>query len=275
MNTVELPDWLKELRRIEIVNRVKTDPRSLGNSLLGLDMNAARLAIGNGQADFDAPCGDLSEADLALLYAYLLQKGHLEELLVAFRQLFKNPARPDHPIVLDIGCGPFTGGFAFAGALGKNARFDYVGIDRAASMRALGDRLACSDLVPLHGFKLWAADLNSVDWRHPPGWRDVVVIISYLFASPTLNHKLLFHDLSCLLDRFGRGAVTLLYTNSTKEMANRQYPRFRKKLEEVGFHRWADATGKIDVKRSSRSRERLLNYALFHRPARSVLPLGK
>ena len=73
-----------------------------------MDMGGAFEAIGGGQADFDAPCGDLTPDDLALLYAYLNQKGHLEELVAAFGQLLTR-SKPPNPIVVDIGCGPFTG----------------------------------------------------------------------------------------------------------------------------------------------------------------------
>ena len=95
MKTVELPDWLGELRRVHVTARVLDDPRSRDGTLFGMDMARAREAIGAGQADFDAPCSDLSPDDLALLYAYLNQKGHLEELVEAFGQLFAD-LKPPH-----------------------------------------------------------------------------------------------------------------------------------------------------------------------------------
>ena len=44
-----------------------------------------------------------------LLYSYWNQKRHLEELSAAFGQLFDR-SRPKNMIVIDLGCGPFTGG---------------------------------------------------------------------------------------------------------------------------------------------------------------------
>ena len=168
VKTVTLPDWLDELRRLEVTDRVRDDPRSTGGTLLGMDMETAFAAISGGQADFDAAVGDLSSDDLALLYAYLNQKGHLEELVEAFGQLLDG-TRPDNPIVVDVGCGPFTGGLALADALGDDPCFDYIGVDQAASMRQLGAHFASSKLVPGRIVCHWATDLGSVDWPHPPG----------------------------------------------------------------------------------------------------------
>lgn len=274
MDPVELPDWLNRVRKDEVVDPVRDDPRSQGDTLFGMDGRGAFDVVGGGQADFDAPCGDLSADDLALLYAYMNQKGHLEELVAAFGQLLAGE-KPRNPIVVDIGCGPFTGGLALAATLGEDPRFDYIGVDRADSMRRLGARQASSDLLPGQVTTHWAPDLGSVYWPHHPGWRDVIVIVSYLFASPSLDAEALFGDLNRLLGRLGRGAVTLLYTNSAHEGPNRQYPGFRERLVEVGFRAHAENRGEILVERWNGPRERNLYYALFHRPRRQTLSLGE
>jgi len=85
----ELPRWLEQLRRSEIVERVRSDTRSSERyPFLGVDRSTALQAIGWGQATFDEPWGSLSPGDRALLYAYFNQPGHLEELTAAFRMLF-------------------------------------------------------------------------------------------------------------------------------------------------------------------------------------------
>lgn len=272
----DLPNWLAQLRRVEIVERVRNDPRSIGDMLFGMDTNQAFAAIRGGQADFDAPLRGLSPDDRALLYAYLNQKGHLEELVTAFDQMFaKSTKRPQSPIVVDLGCGPFTGGLALAATFGHDPCFDYIGIDCADSMRRLGERLAHSSLVPGRVTTYWAACINALQWKEPPGWREVIVIISYLFASPTLDAEVVFMELDRLLRQLGYGAVTLLYTNSTREELNRQYPGFRQRLERAGFRVWADDQGEIAIERRSGSQERKLRYALFHRPQRETLTLGE
>ena len=52
-------------------------------------------AINWGQADFDEPTGALSAEDRVLLYSYLNQLGHLEELSEAFHQVFSKAAPAD------------------------------------------------------------------------------------------------------------------------------------------------------------------------------------
>lgn len=54
---IELPQWLHDVRRAEVVERIRKDPRSRGQTALGLDPAAAMQAIGWGQAQFDESWG--------------------------------------------------------------------------------------------------------------------------------------------------------------------------------------------------------------------------
>lgn len=273
---VSLPEWLEELRKTEIVRRVRNDPRSTAGAVLGIARDVAMEAAGWGQADFDSPWGNLTAEDRALLYAYFFQKGHLEELFEAFRQIFAD-ARPDNPIVVDLGCGPFTGWLAFAGALGGEPAFDYIGVDRSQTMCRLGERLAAAaaqfDESPRIA-RQWATEIASVSWESAPSWRPVIVIVSYLLASPTLDAEQLIVELDDLLAKLGRGPVTVLYTNSTRHDANRSFPAFRAALGTKGFDLYADDTGEIEIARLSGTRLRELRYALFRRQRRDTLRLG-
>ena len=276
---VELPQWLQDLRRSEIIKRVHDDPRSTEGTLLGASRDvAAREVIGGGQADFDQPWNGLSAADRALLYAYFNQRGHLEELAEAFRMLFADGRRPENPIVVDLGCGPFTGGLAIATALGHEHRLDYIGVDRSRTMREFGEKLASAtvelDQTPQIS-RQWSPDISSVTWGSAPGWRPVFVIVSYLLASPTLDAGKLIRELEVLLVKLGGGPVTVLYTNSPRAEANRGYPRFRTALEDAGFELTVEDTGSIEIERWAGSRDRRLRYALFHRRDQATLRLGE
>ena len=274
---VTLPQWLQTLRLSEISDRVGSDPRSVGGKVLGVDTNAARdEAAGWGQANFDENWGELSPDDRVLLYAYFFQRGHLEELVEAFRILFVNSC-PDDPIVVDLGCGPFTGGLAIACALKTGARFDYIGVDTSQAMRRLGEKLAIAstrlDVTP-HCHRHWSASLDSVSWKAPPSWRDVIVVVSYLFASPTLDVATLVAELKVLLGKLGGGSVTVLYTNSIRQEANLSFPLFCHSLQTMGFQLYADDTGTIEINRRATIRTRKLRYALFHRERQHTLRLG-
>ncbi len=275
---VVLPDWLKQLYDTEVVRRVKNDPRTIPGTALGVSPDDVQhQTIGWGQAEFDEPWGNLSPDDRALLYAYFLQRGHLEELTEAFRMLFSDSHPKGELIVVDLGCGPCTGGLAIAGALGSDSRFDYIGVDRSRAMRSLGEQLAKAT----HGFDEasqidhhWYADVSEVDWTSTLGWRPVFIIASYLLASPTLDATKLVADLDNLLKELGRGSVTVLYTNSITLDANYNFPEFKNALLGVGFRIVTDDEGVINIQRWAGQRSRRLRYALFHRPEQSMLPLG-
>ena len=268
---VELPQWLQELRTAEVVCRVRDDPRSVHGSFFGLSRQEALDTIEWGQAPFDEPLGDLSPDDRVLLYAYFNQKGHLEELTEAFRMIFANTA-PENPIVVDLGCGPATGGLALAGVL--PSVFDYIGVDSSQAMRSFGEHLASLAPQLSDGRCLWASDLAAVKWDPAPGWRPVLVIVSYLLASRTLNPDQVVAGLDDLLTKLGKGRVTMLYTNSPSPKANRNYPAFREALERAGFGMPADGTGEIAVERWEGDKRRSFRYAVFHRPAERRLRLG-
>ena len=103
----------------------------------------------------------------------------------------------------------------------------------------------------------------------------MVVVVSYLLASPTLNAAELIGELEELLRKLGRGPVTVLYTNSIRPDANLSFPVFRQELEGAGFELIADDTGRIDIERLQGQRERRLRYALFHRQSQNLLALGE
>jgi hypothetical protein len=268
---VAIPPWLDDLRRRMVVSVVQRDPRTSDRRLLGVAKEALfHQVLCGGQADFESPSDGSSPDDLALLYAYYLQPGHVEELVEAFGQHLSG-CNIDQPVVIDLGCGPFTGGLAVASALEPPNGFTYIGMDRASAMRRLGERLAIATVQSrrLDITRIWTADLNEVKWPEPPRWRPVIVIVSYLLASPTINPAALATDLDELLKRIGRGPLTLLYTNSVYRERNIHFPGFRGSLESIGLQLIKDEIGEIETT----YRTRQLRYALFYRPAQDTLEL--
>ena len=271
---IDLPQWLEALRSREIVERVMNDPRSVELTILGFDIDTAQHEIlDRGQANFDEPWGDLTPKDRALVYAYCNQLGHLEELYTAFYQLFQHNSTLFEPVVIDLGCGPCTGGLAFAGTQSKKPRFDYIGVDQARSMRTLGEHLASNTTHMDDTCRQWTADIPSVSWRSAPSWRPVLVIASYLLASQTLNPVTLINQLECLLRKIGNGPATVFYTNSSQPEDNRRFPDFQDALTGIGFKLIVNDLGVVETKRRTRKVERKLRYALFHRPSKQTLNL--
>jgi hypothetical protein len=267
------PNWLARLLRQEIIDVVNDHPTTTNNLVLNLSPDEIfNQVIGRGQADFDTPYLHLSGAERALLYAHFNQPGHLKELIEAFSQLFRNGPPRDPLIVVDAGCGPFTGGLALSAVI--NTPFSYIGVDRSVSMRDLGERLASSaqDLGSLNcSERQWVADFDGIKWQRPADWRPILVIASYLLASPTLDVAAFVRDIEGACNLFGRGPVTVLYTNSPLPWPNRNLDLFRNCLVGVGFRIVADDRGEITIERYDEVRTRELRYALFQRDAQAVL----
>ncbi|MGQ0593975.1 MAG: hypothetical protein ACT4QB_15425 [Gammaproteobacteria bacterium] len=274
---MSLPPWIAELRRTEVIERVHADGRTSPDRPLGIEKRRIQSdAICGGQADFDAPWESLSGGDRALLYCYYNQLGHLEELAAAFQMLFGTVRTMDDPFVLDLGAGPCTAGLALAGILGNAARFTYIGVERAASMSRLGERLAVAAAARMTAVERhWYESISTIRWPKPPSWRPVIVVVSYLLASPTVRANELVAELDAFVSKVGRGAVTVLYTNSPLAGPNRAFPAFRDALATAGFSLFADDLGGIMVNRYTGPQMRNLRYALFHRKARTILPLGR
>ena len=240
--------------------------------MLGVDHPTAMQVIEWGQAQFDEPVGTLEPHDRALLYAYWNQRGHLVELTAAFQQLFAH-GRPAGPlIVIDLGCGPFTGGLALAGQLSGDDEFDYIGVDRSDTMRELGEQLATAadamDGMPTIR-RHWVADVLHVSWQQALGWQPAIVIVSFLLASPTLDIHQLIGRLEQLLSRLSRGPTTVLYTNSPKARPNSGFGIFRDALLALGYQLVVDDIGKVHTERQDRE----VRYALFYRAEQQTLQL--
>ena len=275
MSEIQLASWLERLRREEILQKIRNDPRSSGlDSFLGYDAERAKQAAGWGQAVFDEPWRDLTPQDRVLLYSYFFQIRHLRELTVAFRHLFRDGPPDKQPVVIDLGCGPVTGALALAGVFGTRICFDYIGVDRSTAMLNFGEHMVSS--AKSHGEMQsvsyqCASEVSSVSWPSVPGWRPVFVIMSYLLASPTLDVKQLVADLDVLLERIGRGHVTVLYTNSPKSAPNRRFNNFSAALQDIGFRLDTNDIGTVEIESGSEIKKYELRYALFSRQRQTTL----
>lgn len=231
-------------------------------------------AAGWGQAKFDQPWKNLTPQDRVLLYSYFFQIRHLRELTVAFRHLFRDGPPDKRPVVIDLGCGPFTGALALAGVLGNEICFDYIGVDQSNTMINFGEHMiSCAKRSgEMQGVCYqYATEISSVSWRDAPRWRPVFVIMSYLLASPTLDVEQLVTDLNILLERIGRGHVTVLYTNSPRHDPNRQFAEFSAALQNVGFRLDTDDIGTVEIKSGPEMKNYELRYALFSRQRQNKL----
>jgi len=274
---ISWPNWLSTLRQKQIVSPILEDPRTklVPGSILGHSKESILgEAIGWGQADFSMTWRDLSPADRALLYAYFNQKGHIDELLIAFHQLFHSHVFELPPVLIDLGCGPFTAGLAFSSALPALKSFKYIGIDRASSMTELGEALALEAGQNIECERFWAQSVKDLIWPHGASYQEVIIIASYLLASPTVDIDEVLSDLTILLNKISLGSSCILYTNSIKPYPNRKLPELEETLSKHGFSKVVNENGSINRGSHPAGQQRKLRYALYVRQELNTLPLA-
>lgn len=273
---VAIKPWLDELRRRCIVEPITNDPRDTGVSGTRLGVAISwifRNAVGGGQASFDEPLAPFSSRDRVMLYAFLLQKGHVGELTHAFGKLLSDSHQLHGATVVDIGCGPFTSGLALANVAGNGVVFRYFGVDTSMAMRTLGVELAgaakeVGGLNPSTSVEFSDSTdrINFGPMRS--GW--TVVILSYLLASKTIDVELLTKQIVEACNRIGPGPVALLYTNAARDEATAAFPEFRDCMIAAGFKVHIEEFEKL----TDGDRPRDIHYALFYRMTGTPIPLS-
>lgn len=258
--------WLEQFRRDEIVAPLQQDQRTKDGNIFGHTSSwNFHQGICGGQANFDEEIDNLKPVDRAMLYAYFNQKAHVDELIHAFNQLVGGPGDMAGSTVLDIGCGPFTAGLAIANIVGPDQPFIYHGIDLYDSMIHVGRSFASK-------VRLWGEvhpasqidfhkSLRNVNFKSQPATKITVVILSYLFASSTINVDSLADEIIEACQKIGWGPVFIFYINSSREAAGANFPRFKDKMIQEGFSVEADAIEEF----TDTDKPRKIHYALFVR----------
>ena len=268
-----MENWLEQLISDVIERPIDEDERTTATTFLGWPRSQIFWdVIGVGQADFDMAIGHLTAFDRALLYAKYNQRRHLDELRHAFTRM-RGEEGVSRPTVIDIGCGPFTAGLAFAASFGAQEPFRYFGVDRAQSMLDLGTLLAngARERGAFHPQTTWTfgRDLDDVDFGPVRGeW--ALVVASYLLASPTIDIDVLVASILGTLERVGPGPVAVLYTNSANAAARAKFPAFCDALVQGGFEVRADEVERfMDTTKAPKD----LHYALLFRAAQNTITI--
>lgn len=276
VNLVTLHPWYVSLRQSMVVDPTMNDPRETRRPGTRLGWPTSWIfntAIGGGQADFDKPIENLTPRDRAMLYAFFNQKGHIEELIHAFGKLWPDPTSIHGTMIIDVGCGPFTGGLALANIVGDAAKFRYFGVDRAKSMCELGQELAqgARDAGALHSQTeiQFVAELDQLPVASLC-LEPIVIVLSYLLASDTLNVDEMFDGLLRVFGKKSLSPVSVLYTNTARADARKKYPQLRQRLVEAEFQIVVEAEETL----TEGSKARSVHYALFHRPAPAELSMS-
>lgn len=268
--------WLEDLRRQAIVRPIQTDYRTKPDKPLGRNVPwLFKHAIGGGQANFDLQIEDLTPLNRVMLYAYLNQKAHVDELIHAFEKLLPDLERFQNATVIDIGCGPFTAGLSLANVVGDRVAYRYFGIDHSLTMCSFGEKLALkvSDAGEFHERTQFSfhQNIDTIDFGQKNATEITIFVLSYLLASDTINVKVLVDQIVAARKKVGLGPAVLLYTNTGRIEARKLYPEFMECLEAAGFREVVENTETF----TGSDKDRSIHYALFFNPAVAMLPLSE
>ncbi len=210
-----------------------------------------------------------------MLYALFNQKAHIDELIHAFDKFLADPNNFRGATVVDIGCGPFTAGLAVANVIGNRVAFRYFGVDRALSMCSFADELA-QEVRVLGEFNertevSFHQSVDDIDFGPLRAAEVTVFVLSYLLASDSIDIEALVGEIVRARDRIGMGQTLVLYTNSAKGRARANYPEFRDRMVAAGFDVHVEEIERFD----DADKPRDIHYALFVRPAVSMLPITR
>ena len=221
----------------------------------------------------------LSPADRVDLYSYWNLPAHVFEMLAYLERFLADVADAEiagmH--ILDIGCGPMTAGLALAQHVSARVPIEYIGVDISLAMLGKARHLEqyARDCGLLHrGSSLRFATSLAEVAHGPRTWKPLIVILSFLLASRTLDIAQLVDDLVAYAERLGSGSVSVLYTNSAEDIANLRFPEFQAALERYAFTLHAHGNEEvIRYQLPSGQRTRRIRYALFHRHEQTTLIL--
>lgn len=148
-----------------------------------------------GQANFDKEYGNaLTSKEIVMLYCYFNMRKHYYTSLSMFERLgnlneiYNSPKRIKF---IDIGCGPATSGIALVDFLNSQTnlpvKFDYFGIDIAASMRETAKDFLSNEIVDNNSIVRVIKEFDELDLSELTDGSCILINTCYLFASPSLD----------------------------------------------------------------------------------------
>jgi len=170
------------------------------NEAKGIKDTHRKTILDNGRADFSKVYAKLSVNDKINLYCYYYFQMHFTSSYILYLKLtdkLKTIAKDKEICFIDVGCGPYTSGFAFELIMNKFdklncTRANYIGIDISSNMIIKAKVVADQLSNQMFSSKLFNVDKNFIaDGLHlmVEDYGNVLYIVnySYLFASKTLD----------------------------------------------------------------------------------------
>lgn len=202
--------------------------------------------LGQGRADFSTSLEGLSATQRVDLYCFYYFQMHFTSsfLLFSSEQAFIESAISGKDVYfVDIGCGPFTSGYAFNTWLSKleNKNFktcNYIGVDTSQAMLDKAKKIFNNLGVNKYDSSVFHTDKNFIaDGLHSMinNSSDTIFIInySYLFASLSLNVDDFVSFTNTILTKFcnkNGGKLIVLQQNPEYSSLNLKWHSYKQKL---------------------------------------------
>ena len=196
-----------------------------------------KVILGQGQSDFRNEFEGLTTDDKALLYLFYYFQMHFTSSVALFYQnqpFFNNVFLTSKRILfIDIGCGPYTSGFAFlyyTRLLGVSeiltplvggTQLEYYAFDNADSIQNLGARLLTAyETAENDGLFHFQTKTQYSDFKDIPSLitdadseTSIILNCCYFFASKTIDITTFVTSIQSLLDNNPKAKILLLYQN--------------------------------------------------------------
>lgn len=224
-----------------VTQPVTQDARSLPGLPLGFDRDYHLLnVLAYGRAKFDVGDDVFTAADKAALYCYYQLRNYYASSLRVFAQyatyLQQQFTLCDQRIsMIDLGCGPMTGGLAFQRQFGMNPHFyfHYVGVDTAPAMLDKAKQFAGAGLLGRDTRVQFAAALDSIAAAY---WESIFTLphAVVLYAGDVFgclsneDAALLATQVNRLMDAFPLNKYMLVFNGPSLERQARSYVTFKK-----------------------------------------------
>ncbi|MBD2694467.1 hypothetical protein [Anabaena catenula] len=225
-------------------NHIETDAwvKEILNQTVGYHR---KTILERGVTDFCVPFNELNTDDKVLLYCHYYMLMHVMSSYDIFKThwiWFKNKISPSFPpLLIDFGCGPLSSGLAFAHVQEPKINFNYIGIDRAKSMRIKAKQFSSDqrfsgckfDFLESYDNDTLLSSMSKYRLLNHPS-QLVILNFSYFFASKSLDVNELVITIKNILTKYNRTQVYIVFQNpNTPERdINSKWHEFIKSLPE-------------------------------------------
>lgn len=225
----------------KFISPIRIHPRTNWHKiLLGFPKDEIRYDIIKlGQTNFDKEYGNiLTSKEIVMLYCYFNMRKHYYTSLSMFERLgnlngiYNSPKRIKF---IDIGCGPATSGIALVDYLhsqtNRPVKFDYFGVDIAASMRETAKEFLSNEIVNDNSIVRVVKEFDELDFSELTDGSCILINTCYLFASPSLDIPKLATFVNEVRSQNKKVLKYLLFQNPDDRKKNKKYFRFKELIE--------------------------------------------